>query len=408
MRILVVSQYYYPEQFRITDICESLTENGHDITVLTGLPNYPSGIIFDGYEGKQKRTEIINNVNVIRCSIRPRKTGTMNLLFNYLSYMIRASFRILKIRKKFDLIMVYQLSPVLMTVPAIILKRREKIPIFLYCCDIWPESIRDIFKSEKGIPYKFARLLSSSIYKQCDMIAVSSEPFIKYLHKVCGVEEKRMQYIPQHAEDLYHTRKNQTTIHETYRFIFMGNIGLSQQCEIIVKAVERISTDKQFEVHFVGDGSKESEIRQYVVEKKLEDKVKFHGRHPVSEMPKYLQMADVCLLTLADENMIGQTIPAKLQSYMASGKMILAAAGKPIQDVIEKSGCGICVPAGDFSKLAIEMGFCIDRTYDNEEYGAKGEKYFLENYSRRIVIEKLETQMDNLLKGQPEHCYRNR
>ena len=143
MKILVVTQYYYPEQFRITDICEELVRRGHEVTVLTGLPNYPEGEIFPGYEAAYEKREIHNNVVILRCKLRPRYKGTINLALNYASFVIQATKVLKYLKPDFDAIYVYEVSPITLALPAIWYKHKHHIPIYFYCMDIWPECVRD-------------------------------------------------------------------------------------------------------------------------------------------------------------------------------------------------------------------------------------------------------------------------
>ena len=201
MKILVISQFYPPEPFRIGDICEELAKRGNDVTVITALPNYPKGEIYEGYEKKDKLDERLKRVHIIRCKSRPRHQGVFNLGLSYLSYMSKANKIVKKMQTDFDIVFVYQLSPVLMAIPAIKYKKKHNTPIYLYCLDVWPDSIRDIFKSEKSILYWIIKMISRRIYCACDMIGVTTRSFIKYLNEKCCVKLDNMVYLPQHAED---------------------------------------------------------------------------------------------------------------------------------------------------------------------------------------------------------------
>ena len=193
MKILVISQYYFPEQFRVNDLCEEFVNRGHEVTVLTGLPNYPQGEIYEGYENRQRRTEYINGVKIFRCGLLPRKTGIIRLFLNYCSFAINSTLYTKKLEKDYDLIFVYQLSPVTMAIPALALKRRHNIPIVLYCLDIWPESVIGNFVKKNSIIYKLVKKISQSIYCNCDEIIVSSPSFKDYLCKECKVKMENMQ-----------------------------------------------------------------------------------------------------------------------------------------------------------------------------------------------------------------------
>lgn len=398
-KILVISQYYYPEQFRINDICEELVKRGHSVTVVTGLPNYPGGKIYADYRSSVHKDELINGVRVIRCNIIERRSGSIFLGLNYISFMITGSMKVNKLKEKFDVIYVYQMSPVLMAVPALKYKSRHQVPIFLYCCDLWPESIKDVFKNENSIIFKIAKIISEKVYQNSDLIGITSKPFKGYLNSVCGVDSDKIFYLPQHAEDIYLKMDLSVVDNECIDFMFMGNIGVSQDIDCIIKAVSLIESDKKFIIHFVGDGSRLNHAKNLVKDLSLEDKIIFHGKHPLSEMPQYYKLADACILTLSNDSLIGTTMPAKLQGYMAAGKPVIAAIDGAAQEVINESDCGICVNAGDYIELAKAMDDFINNQDKYHMCGSNGRKYFKENFTKEIYIENLESQLTKIMEG---------
>ena len=396
MKILVVCQYYYPEQFRINDISEQLVKDGHSVTVLTGLPNYPMGVIPDEYRKGKKRKEVINGVNVIRCFEVGRKKGVVGMALNYASYMVSASFKALFLKKDFDLIFVYQLSPVTMALPAIIMKKRCKKPLYLYCCDIWPESMKNILPDENGMLFKIVKGLSSYIYSKCDRITVTSKNFIEYFTKVHSIPNDRVSYIPQHAEDIYLDLEASVN-NDVVDFVFMGNMGIAQDIDCILDAAERIRHLSNFKVHFVGDGMCLDKSKQVVRDKGLGGIVVFHGRHPVEKMPDFYNMADACLLTLKADNLIGMTMPSKLQGYMAAGKAVIGAINGAAQEVISESGCGLCVDASDSLALADAMKDFIENPSKYNKCGENGRKYFKKYFTKERYMEKLKGEFDRLV-----------
>lgn len=397
MNILVVSQYYYPEQFRVNDICEALVENGHSVTVITGLPNYPEGKIYNNYRTKVHKEEIINGVKVIRCNIIARRTGSLFLAFNYISFMITGTMKVEKLREKFDAIYVYQMSPVLMGIPALRYKKKNKVPILLYCCDLWPESIKDVFKSEDSIIFKIVKRISVKIYQSCDLIGITSKPFRDYLNLVCGVENNKIFYLPQHAEDIYLDMDLTADDNKCIDFMFMGNIGMSQNIDCIIHAVSMIKTEKRFLFHFVGDGSRVEYAKNLIKQMSLENKFVFHGKHSIDEMPLYYKLADACILTLSNDNYIGNTMPAKLQGYMAAGKPVIAAIDGAAKEVIKESDCGICVDSGDYVALANAMKEFINNQDKYSDCGINGKNYFINNFTKEIHINNLVLQISNIV-----------
>ncbi len=398
MKILVVCQYYYPEQFRINDICEQLVRDGHSVTVLTGLPNYPMGKIPSEYRLGRKREEIINGVKVLRSFEIGRKSGVVGMALNYVSYMLSASIKALFLKKDFDIIFVYQLSPVTMALPGIILKKRSSNPLYLYCCDIWPESMKNILPDEGSFIFKIVKRFSRYLYSQCDAITVTSKPFIKYFNQEHSIPSERISYIPQHAEDIY-LQMDFSPVDDITDFVFMGNIGIAQDIECILDAAEMIKHIPKFKIHFVGDGSYLEKSKIIAKNKGLDDIVVFHGRHPLEKMPDFYKLADACLLTLKAENFIGLTMPSKLQGYMAAGKPVIGAINGAAQEVIKESQCGLCVNASESNALAKAMRDFIDNPDKYKDCGEKGREYFKQHFTKDIFMKKLENKLNRLVEG---------
>lgn len=396
MKILVVCQYYYPEQFRINDICEQLVIEGNSVTVLTGLPNYPKGEIPNEYKRGKRRKEEINGVNVVRSFEVARGKGAIRLALNYLSYMFSASLKILLMKKDFDLIFVYQLSPVTMVFPAIIAKKITKSPLYLYSCDIWPDSMKNIISDENNLVYKLIKRFSTYLYSKCDGVGITSKPFFQYFNEVHYIPKDKISYIPQHAEESY-LSINEPEDNGVTDFVFMGNIGIAQDIDCILDAVQQLKDKLNFKVHFVGDGSYLENSKIIVKENGLSNHVVFHGRHPLDDMPKFYMIADACLLTLKGNSLVGLTMPSKLQGYMAAGRPVIGAINGSAQEVIRDSKCGICVNASDSKELAKAMGDFIENQYKYINCGDNGRKYFMENFTKKIYMEKLVGQFNKLM-----------
>ena len=398
MNILVISQYYYPEQFRVNDICEELARRGNTVTVLTGLPNYPKGEVYEGYRNGENREQTINGVNIVRCSIKPRKTGVANLALNYITYAVNASRMAKKIRNVFDVVFVYQMSPVTMAFPAITVKKKYGIPIVLYCCDLWPASILDVNIKRDSILYKMVKRMSSYIYNSCDEIIVTSPSFQDYLQKECSVKNVKIDYVPQHAEDTYTENSCRAVDNGVIDFMFLGNIGLSQNCDCIIKAASLLDMNLPFKIHFVGAGSKLEDMKKMVDDYGLNEKVIFHGFQKMENLPKFYAMADACLLTLAYDNEVGLTIPAKLQGYMAAEKAVIAAISGDAKEIINESKCGYQVEAGDYEGLARIMIEAISNPSLLKGMGENGRVYFNKYFAKEAVINQLENKIRNWCK----------
>ena len=396
MKILVVSQYYYPEQFLINEIAPELVKRGHEVTVLTGLPNYPNGVVPVDYRYGYKRDEIINGVHVIRCHEIGRKSGNFNLMLNYVSYAISGSRRARNLGIDFDVVFCYQLSPITMVMPALIYKKKYGTPILLYCLDIWPESAQAHVHNDKGKLYRMVANCSKKVYLACDRIAVSSEPFIDYMKNINGIPSERLTYLPQHADvamlDMDLSSENSGIVY----FMFAGNLGKGQKIETIIKAVALLRDISGFQVHIVGDGSMKTILEQMAKDEGVNSKIVFHGQRSRSEMQEWYKKADALLITLRGNNFVGNTMPAKLQTYMTTGKPIFGAINGAAKQVIEEAHCGACTRAEDAEGLAELM---TDYIHHPEKYIACGDNakaYFRHHFTLPVFINRLEKELMEL------------
>lgn len=393
MKILVVCQYYYPEPFRISDICETLVNKGHEVTVLTGLPNYPEGRVLDDYRRGKKRIEVLNGVKIIRCFEIGRGNNKLSLFLNYLSYAMSASLKTLFMKEKFDVVLVNQLSPVMMGIPAIVYKKKHKKKILLYCLDLWPDSLAAGGIKENSSIYKFFLRVSRWIYNSADSIAVTSGMFKEYFKNTLGVNEEAILYLPQYAEDIF-ASSVEITKNDKYNFVFAGNIGDMQSVETIIKAANELRNRADILFHIVGDGSKLDECKALSSKFGLGNVV-FYGRKPISEMPQIYGLADAMLITLKNNKTLSHTLPGKVQSYMASGKPIIGAINGETNWVIKDADCGLCCEAENHKGLAnLILQFCNS---DKKENMARNSyDYYIRNYSKERYITLLEDTLINL------------
>ncbi len=399
MKILVVSQYYNPEQFQINEICPELVRRGHQVTVLTGLPNYPKGVVPKEYKFGRRRDEMIDGVRVVRCTEFGRKKGKINLILNYASFAIFGSLKAKGLREEFDVIVSYGLSPITSTYPALAYKKKHNIPLLLYCLDIWPESAQAHVHNDKGRLYRTIWNMSKNIYSKCDCIAVTSKPFIEYLNQKNGFPEERTVYIPQHADSSMLETDLKAEENGIADFMFAGNFGNGQVLHNIILAVAELKDKGNFKVHMVGDGSRANDIKKLAAEKGVEDKVIFYGNQPRDKMPDFYKMADALLITLRGNNFVGNTMPGKLQMYMAAGKPVFGAINGAAPQVIEEAGCGACAPAEDYKGLAELMANYIDHPEKYQDCGQNAREYFKENFTLEVYCNRLE-QVMAALKGE--------
>lgn len=403
MRILAVCQYYWPEPFNVSEICEELVARGHEVTVVTGRPNYPEGALYPGYEGDEHLDEVHNGVRVLRTKIAPRKTGAVNRVRNYYSFAQKGKKKIAELPGDFDVVVVFQLSPVMMAQPALAYARKHGTPVLHYVIDLWPESLLAGGIGRESVIYKLFKRESRKIYYQADVLAVTSPAFEDYLAELLGKEIETV-YLPQFAEDAFGDTVSSASSssvdaslfpHDKLNLMFAGNIGAAQSVTTLIEAAA-ILREEPFIVHIVGSGTELENCKAKAVELGLTNVV-FHGRHPIDEMPAYYSKADVMVATFADDPVLGYTLPRKIQSYMAAGKPVIGTVTGEALRVLEEAGCGFCCKAEDANALA-ECCRRMAQTSPEEraEYGARAKRYCLEHYSRESFFETLTNTLEKL------------
>ncbi len=387
MKILVICQHYYPEPFRITDICEELVQMGHKVTVVTGTPNYPLGEIYSGYENGKLCDEVRNGVVIHRCKTIPRKTGTLNRVLNYFSFPYYSKRYIRTLSGDFDVVFANQLSPVMMADAAVAYKRRHKKPMVLYCLDLWPESLCVGGIKKNSVIYKLFKHISARIYRSADNILITSRMFREYLSGKLGIPEEKIHYLPQYAETQF-LELPEKEPKEDFNLLFAGNIGVAQNTETIIGAA-RILKNEPIKFHFVGDGIEVEKIKKLAGDL---PNVIFHGRKPLEAMPEYYNMADAMLVTLNDDPVISLTLPGKVQTYMAAGRPIVGAINGETALVLQAAQGGYCGPSGDSEILAENINKLIS-SENKSEIGRQNREYYLSHFDKRVfmrgLVEKL-------------------
>jgi len=406
MKIIIVSQYYWPENFRINDFADGLIEKGHEISVLTGIPNYPGGRFHNGWKWWGRKHEVYKGINIYRSLLFPRGSGNNFMLaINYISFAVFASIRALFLRGKFDLIFVYEPSPITVGLPAIVIKKLKKLPIYFWVTDLWPESIISAGNSKSVLISKLLNPLVKFIYKQSDKILVSSRGFINSIIDK-GVSIQKIEYFPYWAESIFKPVKNEEYLlgkipNNSFKIMFAGNIGEAQDFPSILEAARLLRKNQDIHWIILGDGRKKEWVQSRIVDLKLEDNFHLLGSYPLKEMPKFYSQADTMLLALKKEHIFSITIPAKVQSYMACGKPILAMIDGESANIIDEGYSGLTCPAENPSGLAenvLKMK-AMRELGTLHEIGTNAREYYTNNFERSFLLNKAEELFSSKLRN---------
>jgi glycosyltransferase involved in cell wall biosynthesis len=403
MRILIVSQYFWPENFRINDIAVGLQEKGHQVTVLTGIPNYPEGKFYPGYSFFSKSKENWQGIDIIRARQLPRGNGhSFLLLLNYVSFVWFASLKACWLPKQFDKIFVFQLSPIFLAIPGIVAKKRLKIPLYHNVQDLWPESLASTNKGKHKWLLNWVGKISDYIYHQADFLWTPSRSFQNILIKR-GLPENRMEYLPNSTESYYKpVEKEKQYAHlftGQFHFVLAGNIGEAQGIEIILSAAANLKNKYPgLKWIIVGDGRMRSSLMEQVASLRLEDAVQFPGRFPATEIPALIAYADATLLTLKRDPLFAITVPSRLQTYMACGKPMLASIDGEAAEIIQEADCGLVSPANDEEAfIGIIEQFLQADSSKQTQWGINARNYYLSNFDRNYLLDKLHQKLSETI-----------
>lgn len=405
LRVLVVTQYFWPENFQINRIASSLRERGHTVTVLTGKPNYPGGKFFDGYSMFGKSSDLYNNIPVIRVPLLPRGSGNgIRLALNYLSFAFCASILgVHQLREEYDVIFTYEPSPITVGLPAIAAKKKKNIPIIFWVLDLWPESISAAGKINNRHILSFFKNIVKFIYRRCDLILVQSESFRSSVEKY-GANPKKIKYFPQSTSPIFRPiPKNDSSYEGTlmphgFKIMFAGNIGEAQDFETIIEAAEELRSNMDIQWIILGDGRRKKWLMDEVNRRNLSDRFHILGAFPEESMPRFFSHADAMLITLRDDPIFSLTIPAKLQSYLACGKPIVAGLNGEGARIVEAAGAGISAPAGNPKELAaaiIQLSRMTDS--DRKKLGKNALAYSKAHFDPDNQIDQLEKVMRSMV-----------
>lgn len=406
MNVLVITQYFWPENFRINDLCLELSNRGHSVTILTGKPNYPDGEVFSEYKVDKSSYSEFGGCDIVRVPMFARgQASSIKLALNYISYAFSASFiGAFKIRKRaFDVIFVFEPSPITVGLPAVFLKKIKKVPIVFWVQDLWPETLEavGIVKSKKAL--SFIGKLVSFIYNRCDMVLGQSNSFVSAINKYCD-DAAKIKYFPNWSEAIF-SDGNTTTFEEItkhsgfFNVLFAGNVGDAQDFPSLLDAMQLIKENKiKLKLFVVGDGRVFVSLQEEIKRRNLEDFIYLLGRYPLNDMPGFYASADALLVSLKDSSTFSMTIPSKIQSYMEAGKPILTMLSGEGSRIVEEAGCGLVSNSGDFQNLANNMtemaGFSQDKL---AEFGKNAKAYAQKEFNRERLIDQLEVWFEELV-----------
>lgn len=393
LHILATCQYGWPEPYPSLYPMEEMAKRGHYVHAITGTPNYPMGEIFEGYEKNKIIEEVHEGVHITHVPIIPRKHNVINRFLNYHSYPSSANKEIEKLSGDYDVVFANQSSPVMMVEPAIRYAKKWNKKVVMYCMDLWPASL-EVGGIKKTSPiYKFYYDLSKKIYTNVDKILVTSRMFQNYFIEEFGISEDRIEYLPQYAISEFDNIPDQPEKNTT-DFVFAGNVGAAQNLYVVLKAAKSVQQEeisdngKKIFFHIIGDGQELDNLKKYAQNNGIQNVI-FHGRKPSEEMPRYYAFADAMIVTLTDNPLVSLTLPAKVQSYMAAGKPILASANGEIANVIRESGAGFCSGANEDRGFVDSVKLFLNSD-DRNDLGKKAKNYYDNNFSREKVMNKLE------------------
>jgi len=396
MKILIVTQYYFPESFKSNDLSFELQKRGHEVTVLTGLPNYPEGKMFEGYGIFKNRTQEINGVKVIRSLLLLRgKGGGIRLFLNYFSFAFFASIKVffLSFSNKFDAVIVHEPSPITQFYPALLLKKLQKVPVYFWVMDLWPESLEILGGVKNKFVLNLFTKMVTNFYENSEKILITSKGFKKSILEK-GNFKNKLEYFPNWAEDSISQGDVNYPIPnlpEGFKVMFAGNVGEAQDMEAVMNSALYLKNHSKIKLIIVGDGRKMSFVQEFIQQNNLQETVITVGQFPLDAMASFFAKADMMLVSLRDDAIFNITVPAKTQAYMSASKPIIAMLNGEGAEIIEEANSGVSVPAGDSKKLAeiiVKMSELDPEVLKN--MGENSRNFFLENYSLPSCIDNLE------------------
>lgn len=392
--ILVVSQYFYPESFRINDMCTEWVRRGYKVTVLTGIPNYPYGKYYKGYGLFKKRRESYNGMDIIRIPLIARGKGAVGMCLNYLSFVVSGFFWKCFTPLKCDMVFNFEVSPMTQVLVGVWYAQRRKIPCWLYVQDLWPDNIEIVTGIHSPLVLKPIGRMVDYIYRRCDKIFATSPSFVEEISSRVPDRRERVSYWPQYAEEFYRPTVRGTSgliaPDSRFKIAFTGNVGQAQGLDILPKAaaVMKARGDEALFV-IVGDGRSKAALEAEIAALGVENMFLLLPRQNAEDIPAILAECDAAFVSFMNSPLFANTIPAKLQSYMACAMPILACATGETERIVRQAHCGVCCPIGDAEALcdAITELKSSDKLC---EYGANAREYFNAHFDKKKLLDRFD------------------
>lgn len=411
MRLLVVTQYFWPENFRINDLVTEFSRRGHEVTILTGWPNYPDGNVFDAYRKNPAQYASFEGARVVRVPLVPRGRGGLRLISNYFSFALTASvLGLWKLRgQKYDAVLVYEPSPITVGIPGVVLRAVKRAPMALWVLDLWPETLKavGIVKSERLL-WLVGKLVAF-IYRHCDLILAQSRSFIPQIRRYAG-EDRRIAYFPNWAESVFDGGTVEPAAEVSadpgcFTVMFAGNIGEAQDFPAILAAAEMLRDRTDIRWLVVGDGRMAKWVAREIEMRNLGRNVQLLGRHPLERMPSFFQHADALLVSLKDEPIFAMTIPGKLQSYLATGVPVIAMLNGEGAELLTGAMAGLTCAAGDHVALAqAVLRLAALEKAERQVMGERGRALYSREFERQLLLDRLEGWLLNLAAEKTGNC----
>lgn len=395
MKILVFSQYFYPENFRINTLCRELVQRGHEVTVLTGYPQYPIGRIYDGYGFDIPYETQWKGVKIVRVKVHARGKTPFGMLRNCIDYVRQANAWVRACEERFDAVYVFEVSPVTVGLPAVTYKEKFGVPMFFNLQDLWPENVEEVLGIRfKPLSWYLGRIVDK-IYAGSDKILCASRGFVKNLTDR-GVPEGKLVFWPQFCLEPALEGKQRPEIYsqDTFNIVFAGNLGDAQGLDLMVEAAAELK-GSGIRWYLVGDGRAKERLQKQVGEYGVQEDVIFLGRVSEDEANRYVHFADCAYLSFKNNKIFNMTIPAKLQTYLACGTPVLAAAGGETAQLIRSSGCGI-VAEQEKTALAQAAREAAALTREQrEQMSAAARRYYDGHFVMDTLVDQLLALMEN-------------